>query len=199
MSKWACCWAKDIYLDKLEKKKKKFLRLSMCRFVCFMLTGERLTKYRTVKCCLIMYWHELGEATLLTDSGCWKLLSLLESRLSQERRACGTQRKTKLHGKHSSRKSIHLTAVNDLTIGLTGQEHTCKEVKEAVILEKYRPRKTNLKSVHKKYFYLSLTLSSFWVQEPSPPWQAMKSTCFVPRQGAPAKPPPLGARNAPLL
>lgn len=173
-----------------------FLRLSMCRFVYFMLTRERLTKHRTIKCYLTMYWHELGKATLLADSSCCKLLSLLKNRLSWERQACSMQGKSKLHDKHSSHRSTHLAAVNDLTIALIGQEHTCKEV---VIPGKYHPRKTNLKSIHKKNLYMSLTLSSFQVQEPSPPWQAMKSSRFVPRQGAAAKPPPLGARNVPLL
>jgi len=65
------------------------------------------------------------------------------------------QRKSKLHDKRSNHIFMHITAVDDLNMALVGQEHTCKEI---VIPEKCYPRKTNLKNVHKKYPYPSLTL-----------------------------------------
>lgn len=51
---------------------------SIYRFVYFMLTRERLAKYGTDKSCLKMWQHELGMATVLTKSGCRKLLDPLK-------------------------------------------------------------------------------------------------------------------------
>lgn len=114
----------------------------------------------------------------------------VKSRLNRERQACSMQRKSKLHDKHSDHVFIQITAVDDLNIVLIGQEptYTCKEI---VIPEKYPPRKTSLKSIHKKYPYLSLTLS-FPLSScrshalPGRPWRAL---ALCPEHGAPAEPP----------